>query len=206
LLRALLPPSPVVDVSPFGLDTTTAPSQGKATARVVVMEFSDFECPFCGRHAQTTYREILRRYVDTGAIRYVFKHLPLEQLHPSAVRAATSAECARQQGKFWEMHDRLFANQEALGSSDLSNYAKAVGLDEAKFQACMDGGAAIARVRADLAEAERLNLTATPAFLIGEATSASAVRITRRVDGAHPVPIFQAAIEAVLAGSRSDAK
>jgi len=126
LLRALLPPSPIVEVPAFELDITAAPSQGQVEAKAIVVEFS--------------------------------------------------------------------------------NYAKAVGLDEARFQACMEGGAAAARVRADLAEAERLNLTATPAFLIGEATPAGAVRITRRVDGAHPLPIFQAAIEGVLAGPRSDAK
>ncbi len=170
------------------------------------MEYSDFECPFCGRHSQTTYRELLRTFVDTGVLRYVFRHLPLEQLHPAAVQAATSAECARQQGKFWEMPDRLFANQKALGSSDLLNYAKALGLDEAKFQACMADGAATARVRADLAEAERLHLTATPAFLIGEGTASGTVRITRRVDGAHPLPIFQSAIEAVLANPRPHTK
>ena len=206
LLRALLPPSPIVEVPPFELDVKNAPTQGAATAKAVVVEFSDFECPFCGRHAQTTYREILGKFVDAGVVRYVFRHLPLEQLHPSAVRAATSSECARQQGKFWEMHDRLFANQKALGSPDLLSHAKAVGLDEANFQACMDGGSASARVRADLAEAERLSLTATPAFLIGEMTSSGAVRITRRIDGAHPMPIFQSAIEAVLANPRPDTK
>jgi protein-disulfide isomerase len=206
LLRALLPPSPIVDVLPFELDVTNAPTQGAANAKAVVVEFSDFECPFCGRHAQTTYRDLLRKFVDTGLVRYVFRHLPLEQLHPSAVRAATGAECARQQGKFWEMHDRLFANQKALGPSDLLSHAKGLRLDEARFQACMDGGTASARVRADLTEAERLNLTATPAFLIGDVMSSGAVRITRRIDGAHPLPIFQSAIEAVLANPRPDAK
>ena len=206
LLRALLPPSPIVEVPPFELDVSSAPSLGAADAKAVVLEFSDFECPFCGRHAQTTYREILKQFVDTGVVRYVFRHLPLEQLHPSAVKAATSSECARQQGKFWDMHDRLFANQKALGSIDLLNHAAALGLDETKFKVCMDDGIATTRVRADLAEAERLSLTATPAFLIGEVTSSGAVRITRRIDGAHPMSIFQAAIEAVLASPRPDTK
>ncbi len=206
LLRALLPPSPIVEVPAFELDIAAAPSQGRVDATAVVVEFSDFECPFCGRHSQTTYRELLKKFVDSGLVRYVFRHLPLEQLHPSAVKAATSSECARQQGKFWEMHDRLFENQKSLALSDLVNYAKSLGLDEAKFQVCMADGAATASVRADLAEAERLNLTATPAFLIGEVTASGTVRITRRVDGAHPLPIFQAAIEAVLAKPASQTK
>jgi protein-disulfide isomerase len=206
LLRALLPPSPIVELPAFELDVTTAASRGRATARVAVIEFSDFECPFCGRHSQTAYRDILKKYVAAGEVRYIFRHLPLEQLHPSAVRAATAAECARQQGKFWERHDRLFANQKALGATDVQNYAKGLELDQAKFQACMVEGTAIATVRADLAEAQRLGLTATPSFLIGEVVGPGSVKVTRRIDGAHPMAIFEAAIEGVLANPRPDAR
>jgi predicted DsbA family dithiol-disulfide isomerase len=100
------------------------------------------------------------------------------------------------------MHDSLFANQKALGVSDMQNYAKGLELDQAKFQACMGEEAATATVRADLAEAQRLGLTATPAFLIGEAIGSGRVKVTRRIDGAHPIAVFESAIAALLATAR----
>lgn len=90
---------PCVDVTAFEISIVDAPTKGAASAKIVLIEYSDFECPYCGRHAQGAYRDIERQYVDTGKIKYVFRHLPLDQIHPSARKAAEAAECAREQGK-----------------------------------------------------------------------------------------------------------
>src|SRR5687768_9487903 len=123
LLRAALPPSPVIELKCVRLSQRGA-VRGSVTAKLILVEFTDFECPFCGRHASTVYRELQRRYVDTGELQYVFRHLPLEQIHPSARRAAEAAECAGDQGKFWELHDRFFEHQKSLGPEDLVTHAR----------------------------------------------------------------------------------
>ena len=102
---------------------------------------------------------------------YVFRHFPLEKLHPNAVKAAEAAECARDQGKFWEMHDWLFAHQKTLTESDLSGHAVAVGLDASRFKTCLSTGTKSSRVKEDAAEGERLEAPATPSFFIGAVTA-----------------------------------
>jgi protein-disulfide isomerase len=191
MLRALLPPPPIVDIAPVQLNIANAPVKGHASAKIVLVEYSDFECPYCGRHAQSTYQELQRQFVDAGKVKYVFRHLPLEQLHKAAPKAAEAAECAHDQGKFWEFHDRLFANQQALALSDLSAHARAVGLDLPKFQSCLLEGKMAARISSDLAEAARFELTGTPAFLIGELQADGTVRVSRKVSGAQPLSVFQ---------------
>jgi protein-disulfide isomerase len=202
LLRAALPPPPPppsADIPPVQLNLAGSPVKGAATAKIVLVEFSDFECPYCGRHVQTAYRDIQRQYVDTGKIRYVFRHLPLEQIHPSARKAAEASECARDQGKFWEFHDRLFVNQKALGVADLSNHAREEKLDMTRFQPCLDEGRMAGKVAGDMKEAERLQVASTPAFFIGEAQADGSVRISRKVTGAQPFQVFQAALDTPLA-------
>jgi protein-disulfide isomerase len=199
LIRAARPPAPVTDVPPFDLDISGSAVKGSAAASVAIVEFSDFECPFCGRHAQTAYRELERQFVNRGEIRYVFRHLPLEHLHPSALKAAEGAECAREQDRFWEMHDRLFANQKALAVQDLNIHAQTLELDVARFQSCVTDGRMTAKVKDDLAEAQRLGLTATPSFLLGEVTSTGVVRVRKKIIGTQPFPVFQAALEGIVA-------
>jgi protein-disulfide isomerase len=201
LLRAALPPPPpppVADIPSVRLNLAGSPVKGAATAKMVLVEFSDFECPYCGRHVQTAYRDIQRQYVDTGRIKYVFRHLPLEQIHPQARKAAEASECARDQGKFWEFHDRLFVNQKALAVADLSNHARAENLDVARFQSCLDEGKMVAKVAEDMKEAERLQVTSTPAFFIGDVQADGSVRLARRVTGAQPFQVFQAALDNAL--------
>src|SRR6185436_20936742 len=93
------------DVPNFDLTLAGAATKGRASAPLVMLEFSDFECPFCGRYSRETYPQVQREYVDTGKVRYVFRHTPIERIHPQAMKAAEAAECAGTQGKFWEMHD-----------------------------------------------------------------------------------------------------
>jgi protein-disulfide isomerase len=143
--------------------TADDPVRGPADAPVEIIEFSDFQCPFCGRVKPTLDR--LRKQYE-GRIKIVFRNFPLTSIHPQAYSAAEAAECARRQGKFWEYHDALFANQRALTPDDLKKHAADLGLDTAAFAACLDGGQAKARVDADLDAAQALGLTSTPAFFV----------------------------------------
>jgi protein-disulfide isomerase len=201
LLRGALPPSAVQTVEQVDLKVTDVATKGSKTAVVAVIEFSDFQCPFCGRHFQTTYPQLQRQFVDAGAVRYFFRNLPLEALHPLATKAAEAGECARDQGKFWEMHDQLFANQKSLAVADLISHAQTVGLDPATFRACLEEGKKASVVKRDVDEAQELGLTGTPAFLLGKVQPDGTVRVTKRIVGAHPLPAFQTAIQALLSES-----
>lgn len=133
-------------------------------------------------------------------MQYVFKDFPLEQLHPQAFRAAEAAHCAGEQGRFWEMHDRLFANQAALSAGDFRRLAEELRLDLSRFQACLESGRYAARIRRDLAEGNRLGITGTPTFLLGiTPSSGSSVRVLKIIRGAKSFSDFQQAIEEVLA-------
>jgi protein-disulfide isomerase len=137
-----------------------SPTRGPADAWVTAVEFADFECPYCGRVVPTL------REVDAerpAVVRWVFKHVPLA-FHTRALPAAIAAECAHEQGYFWEMYDALFAHQDALSDADLATYAAGIGLDMASYQACLGSDPPRARVVADLEAAQRAKVSATPTF------------------------------------------
>ena len=165
------------------------PVRGPANAPVEIVEFSDFQCPFCARVVPT-----LARLRDTfgDQIKIVFRDFPLTSIHPEAFQAAEAAECAREQGRFWEYHDRLFDNQRALATADLKRHAGELGLDTAAFGACLDGGQTRARVDEDLQAGQALGISATPAFFING----------RFVSGAQPYELFEAIIKDELARRR----
>src|SRR5256884_5259358 len=118
---------------PVRTSVADAPSLGRADAPVTLVEFSDFQCPFCGRFFATTLPALKQDYIDTGKLRYVFRDFPLDQLHPNARNAAAAAHCAGEQGKYWDMHDVLFQNQRALAPAQLAEYARTVGVAAAAF-------------------------------------------------------------------------
>ena len=201
LSSRLRPPqaiSPVEAIPPIEVSLSGVPRKGSRDAKVVLIEFSDFQCPFCARHAQGPYAEIQQQYVGAGKIQYAFRHFPLEQLHPAARQAAEAAACANEQGKFWEVHDTLFLNQRALELPNLQDYAKGAHVDGNKFDTCMASHRMAGRVTDDFAEARRLGLSATPAFVIGEIQPNQTVRVTRRIVGAHPMEVFQLALDEQL--------
>src|SRR5206468_10780677 len=117
-----------------------APSLGRADAPVTLVEFSDFQCPFCGRFFATTLPALKQDYIDTGKLRYVFRDFPLDQLHPNARNAAAAAHCAGEQGKYWEMHDTLYRNQRTLQVEHLKGFALELSLNGNAFTTCLDGG------------------------------------------------------------------
>jgi protein-disulfide isomerase len=193
------PPPAIANVD-YVIDIASAAVKGAPNARVAVIEFSDYECPFCSRHALNTLPALTKEYIDTGKVRYVFRNLPLESIHPNAMRAAVAAECAGEQGKYWQLHDRMFANQRALDLTTLVNHSKAEGLDATRFQQCVSSDKYTAKIRADQAEAERVGATSTPSFFVAVLTPGdSKARAVRLIRGAHPYPTFKAAIDSVLA-------
>ena len=176
---ALAPPR--VAVEPVGA------SRGPAGAPVTIVEFCEFQCPYC-RRVQPTLGQVLARYGDR--VRLVYRHYPLAR-HANAKKAAEAVECAGEQGKFWPLHDRLFANPSLLAVPDLKAHARAVGLNGAAFDACLDSGKHAARWRKDLAEAESYGSPGTPLFFING----------RLVSGAQPFAVFQRVIDEELAGT-----
>ena len=162
---------------------------------MVLFEFSDYQCPYCGRHFVETFPQIQRDFVTTGKLRYVVGELPMQQLHPLALKAAEAARCARDQGKFWEMHARLFTHQQQF--EPWSAHAQALGLDAAKFQTCMDQNRYAEAIQRNASEALRAGLASTPSFLLGVAAGDS-VRIVSGLSGAGPYSAFKMEIESLL--------
>lgn len=140
------------------------PSWGPADARITIVEYSDFQCPYCKMFYENTYIRLRQRYGDQ--VRFVFRDFPLDSIHPQARPAAEAAQCAHEQGKFWEYHDVIFANQQALQPQDLKRYAQQLGLDTEKFNNCVDTRKYQASVEADFQDGVRRNVTGTPTFFI----------------------------------------
>lgn len=181
------------------LSVDGAPSLGDKNAKVTLVEFSDYQCPFCKRNFQQTFPQIDRDYIKTGKVKYIFRAFPLESIHPAAFKAAEAALCAGEQGKYWEMHDKLFTNQTALGATDLAKYAEAVGLDGGQFKQCLDSGRNAAKVRNDQAEGRKAGVSGTPGFFLGlTQPNAPTVRATKFINGAQPYANFKEAIDTLL--------
>lgn len=181
-----------------GLETiANATTKNNGLAKVAIVEFSDFQCPFCGRYATETYPQLQRELVDTGHLEYVFRHFPLESIHPLAFKAAEAAECAAEQGKFWQMHDRLFSNQHALAQPDLLGHARALGLNKSKFAKCLDG-AMTTKLKDDQLEGTRLGVKATPTFMIGRVTPDGKIKLTRKISGVASYATLKDAIQDLL--------
>jgi protein-disulfide isomerase len=180
-------PNPIVNVTPDADD----PVLGSDSAAITMIEFSDFECPFCKQYHDQTFTQLKRDYIDTGKVKYVFKHFPLSQLHPRAQKAAEAAQCAHDQGKFWEYGDLLFANQSALTDDDLKRYAGQLRLNAATFTDCLTSGKHAAAVSTDLQTGVEAQVAGTPTFVIDN----------RRLDGARPYEVFKQTIDAALANT-----
>ena len=165
---------------------STDPSLGRASAPVTIIEFSDFQCPFCQRVAPTI-KKIRDTYGDK--VRIVWKDFPLTSIHPEAFKASEAAHCAGDQGKYWEYHDRLFANQQQLQIPQLKAHAGAVGLDQAAFDQCLDSGKHAANVQADIDLGASMGVQSTPTVYING----------RVVTGAQPIGVFTSVIDEELA-------
>jgi protein-disulfide isomerase len=137
--------------------------------------------------------------VSTGKVKFVLRDFPLESLHKYAFKAAEATHCASEQGKYWEMHEQLFAHQNALSPTDLLGYAQALGLDVAAFQTCVESGRYAEAIRKDMAEAQQVGFTGTPSFVVGVAEGdGNKVKVLRVLKGAQAFNAFKAAIDSVL--------
>lgn len=173
--------------------------RGDRNAPIAIIEYSDYECPFCARYVSNTYPQIEKEYIQTGRVKYVFRDLPLA-FHRSAFKAAEASHCAGEQGKFWEMHDRLFQNNKALSPADLAGHGDALGLDEAKFKQCLDSGQYADAIRQDVTQANGWGITGTPTFLIGVSDpDSSIVKVKAKVVGARPFADFKTALDSLVA-------
>jgi protein-disulfide isomerase len=181
---------PTVPMTTF--DLTGAPTKGPAEAPVTIVEFSDFQCGFCLR-ANSTVAQVLEKY--QGKVRLVFKHYPLVELHPAAPSGHRAALAAHEQGKFWEMHDRIFANQRGMTRQDFLGHAGALGLDMTKFIADLDGPRLQAVLDRDLGEGRKVGVEGTPTFFINGTP----------VVGSQPIDVFVKVIDKALADAQSSA-
>jgi len=195
-------PAPAAQTAEFKeavLNIGDDPFKGDKNAKLTLVEFSDFQCPFCAKHVRETFTKIDEEYVKTGKIKYVFMDFPLESLHPNAFKAAEAANCAGEQGKYWEMHDILFANNKALSPKDLTKHAEAIGLDMPKFQECLDSGKNAAEIRKDMAEGMGAGVKGTPTSFLGlTGPDGSKIKVTKILRGAIPYSNFKEAIEGVI--------
>jgi protein-disulfide isomerase len=165
--------------------TADSPAQGPANAPIELVEFSDFQCPFCYRSFPTV-KQVMDTY--SGKVRFVYRNYPLPN-HPNARPAAEAAQCAHEQGQFWPYHDRLFADQSKLSDTDLKAAAAALGLDAGRFNACLDSHKYQARVEADTKAGNEAGVNGTPAFFING----------RLLSGAQPFDEFKKIIDEELA-------
>ena len=170
-----------------------SPSIGEANAPITMVEFSDFQCPFCSRWFNDAYPQIKQNWVNTGKLRIVFKDFPLS-FHPNAQKASEAAQCALKQGKFWEMHDSIFTDQENILVADLKSKAKALGLNESQFNSCLDSGETAPIVKANVDTGSQVGVSGTPSFEIGAGAEGTPVV------GACPYATFDEVLKAETEG------
>lgn len=197
--QATPPPTPTT--GPVDASVGHLPLKGNKDAKVTVVEFADFRCPFCEKFYTDTEQQILKNYVDSGKVRLAYRHYAF--LGPASTLAASASECANDQNKFWEMHDYLFKNQPS--ESDTSMYtadklsvvAQGLGMDSAKFKSCLDTNKSSSNVSGDLSDGQKVGVTGTPSVLIGK-SDGNQVKAATLIVGAQPYANFQSAIDAML--------
>ena len=164
-----------------------APILGEEDAPVTMVEFSDFQCPYCARFFEQTFPQLKENYIKTGKVKLAFRHLPLS-FHQYAQKTAEASECANEQGKFWEYHDTVFNNQDQLSDTILSTWAGEIGLDVKKFDDCLESGKYKEKVQADSNDAGSYGVSGTPSFFVNG----------KLLVGAQPYEAFQQVIDAEL--------
>lgn len=178
-------PSPTVNMEGLIDDDDVL---GDEDAPVTIVEFSDYECPFCARFHTQTWPELKQKYVDTGKVKFVYRDFPLG-FHQQAQKAAEAAECAGEQDKYWDMHELLFSSGVAGGVTSFKQYASQIGLNTAKFNECLDSGKMASEIRKDTADGAAVGVQGTPAFYVNGV----------EISGAQPFEVFQQIIDGQLA-------
>jgi len=161
--------------------------KGDVNAPVTIVEFSDYECPYCARFYRETLGQIDEKYIKTGKVKLIYRDFPLG-FHKDAQKAAEAAECAGEQGKYYEMHNLLFDKGVSGGSSSFKSYASEIGLDREEFDSCLDSGKMASEISKDVKDGQALGVRGTPAFFING----------KMISGAQPFAVFDAEIQAAL--------
>lgn len=176
------------------------PFKGNPDAPITIIEFSDFQCPFCAQFHSSTLTQIQKNYVDTGKVKFVYRDFPIQEIHPNAVPAAVAAECADEQGLFWQYHDKLFENQsdwERLAGENVvkefKSYAADLGINSNHFNDCFDSAKYLDEVTQDLQDGTTYGVSGTPAFYIGNEQFGFT-----QVSGAQPYSVFQKVLDQQL--------
>ncbi len=178
------------------------PFKGNPNAPIIIIEFSDFQCPFCAQFHSLTLPQIQSNYIDTGKVKFVYRDFPIPEIHPNAVPAAVAGECADEQGLFWQYHDRLFENQKSweglVGENvvkEFKAYAADLELNTNQFNACFDSAKYLDEVNHDLRDGVSYGVTGTPGFFIGN----DQIGFTL-VSGAQPYSVFQRVFDQQIVG------
>jgi protein-disulfide isomerase len=190
-------PGPQPPAPPSELATPDQSFQGDSGAAVAIIEYADFECPYCGQYERDIYPQIFSDYIETGKVKYFYRDLPLP-MHPHAMVAARAARCAGEQGKFWEMHDSLFAKQNAIREVDMPGRAQELGLDTTKFSECLSSDRHTDEIKQSAAEAQKMGIGGTPTFFIGKVDPKGDVTNLKMIIGARPYDAFKSVIDDAL--------
>jgi protein-disulfide isomerase len=178
--------------------------RGDGDARVAIIEYADFECPYCGEYERQTFPQLLHDYIATGKMKYFYRDLPVP-MHARAMPAARAARCAGEQGKYWEMHDSLFADQNALSAPAILDRTDSLGLDKTNFSECLSSDRYTADIQKNLSEAQKIGVNGTPTFYIGTVgPDGNEVTIKKRIAGTHPYQVFKSALDEVLASENDE--
>ena len=185
---------------PQTISIGASPFKGKVDAPVTVVEYSDYQCPFCARHYRDVMPILQKEYIDTGKLKFVMRENPIASLHKNATNASIAALCAGDQGKYWEMHNLLFENQKELGVDNLKSFAGTIGLDTASFNECLDSKKTAGQVRKDMASSAKLGMRGTPGFFIGltDLSEPDKVELSVYLKGAKAIDSFKASIDDLL--------
>ncbi len=176
------------------------PIRGNQNAPITIIEFSDYQCPFCARFYTQTLPLIMDEYIDQGKVKLVYRDFPIQSSHPNAMPAAVAAECANEQGKYWEYHDTLFEKQQEWNKLDVASaviafkqYASEINLAQEKFDSCLDTGKYLEEVRNDLNDGRDYGVDGTPGFFVGNDQIGYV-----KLSGAQPFESFKKVIESQL--------
>lgn len=196
LPQRLSQPAPAAD-GMVDVGISGNPILGSKVAPVTLIEFSDYQCPFCRKFFETTLPALKAEYIDTGMVRYVFRDFPIDRGHPQARKAPEASHCAGEQGKYWEMHDLLFRNQKALQVEQLKRYARSLGLDAPAFDHCLEQGTYADDVQKDYEDGVAAGIQGTPGFFLGKTRGDDAIQGIA-IRGAQPVTGFRRVIDRLL--------
>jgi protein-disulfide isomerase len=188
------------NLQPISVSMDDDPIRGDQNAPITIVEFSDFQCPFCARFQIQTLPLILEQYVDTGKVKFVYRDFPIQNSHPNAMPAAVASECAHEQDKYWQYHDALFENQGVWNKVEntsaitiFKEFATKLDLNQDQFDSCLDSGKYIEEISNDLKDGKSYGVTGTPGFFIGNEEIGFV-----KINGAQPFEAFKSIIDSQL--------